>query len=95
MANPQKENGFTSIANELLEAILRSELTLRELKIVFTVIRFTYPLFNRKVAELAVRFIANGTGIQFNHVAKTINELEKKNILILSESESHSGKQNN
>jgi phage replication O-like protein O len=88
MASPQKENGFTAISNELFKAILESPFTLRELKIIFTVIRFTYG-FNRKEAELAVRFISKATGIKFTHVAESINTLQSKNILILSKSESH------
>jgi len=66
MASPQKENGHTQIANELFEAILKSNFTLRELKIIFVVIRFTYG-FNRKEAELSARFISNATGIKFYH----------------------------
>ena len=89
MASPQKENGFTAIANELFQEILKSDFTLRELKIIFTVIRFTYG-YNKKEAELAVRFIAEGTGIKFYHISEPIKALQVKNVLILSESESHS-----
>lgn len=83
MANPQKENGFTSIANELLEAILKSDLSLRELKIVLCVIRFTYG-FNRKSAELSLRFISTATNIQHHHVSKTIKILFDRNVLVIN-----------
>lgn len=86
MANPQTENGFTKIANELLGEIIKRDFSKRELKVIFAVIRFTYG-FNRKEAELSVRFISESTGIKFHHLSTTINDLATKNILILSESE--------
>ncbi len=88
MASPKKENGFTAIPNELFEAILMSSLTLRELKIVLFVIRYTYG-FQRQEAKLSVRFIAEGTGIKFNHIATSIKSLLQKNILYLYENYSH------
>jgi len=88
MASPQKENGFTSIANELLGEILKSDFTLRELKIILTVIRFTYG-FNRKQAELSVRFISEATGIKFYHLSDSINTLVSKNVLTINDSDNH------
>jgi len=88
MANPQKENGFTSIANELLGEILKSDFTLRELKIILTVIRFTYG-FNRKEAELSVRYISKATGIKFYHLSDSINTLVSKNVLTINDSDNH------
>lgn len=82
MANPQTENGFTKISNELFDQIIKADLSLRELKIIFTVIRFTYG-FNRKEAELSTRFISNATGIKFQNIANSIKHLQNKNILVL------------
>ncbi len=81
MANVQKENGFTAIANELLETILKCNFTLRELKIVLTVIRYTDG-FNRKEANLSSRFISEATTIKPNHVFAVTKELLNKNVLI-------------
>jgi phage replication O-like protein O len=80
MANPQIENGFTKISNELLEAILRSNLTQRELKIIFVIIRFTYG-FNRNEAELSVRFIEQATSIKYHHVSGIISKMLSKSII--------------
>ena len=88
MASPQKENGHTQIANELYEAILIAPLTIREMKIVLTVIRYTYG-FNRKEHELSVRFISNATGIKFQHIADSIKTLKAKNVITISESNKH------
>ena len=51
MANPQKENGYTTIANELLEAIYCSKFSPTEFKMLLFIFRYTYG-FNRKVARL-------------------------------------------
>ena len=82
MANPQTENGHVRIANELFDQIINADLSLRELKIIFTVIRFTYG-FNRKEAELSIRFISDATGIKFQNIASSIKHLQNKNILFL------------
>lgn len=80
MANPQKENGFTSIANELLEMIYRYRFSLREIKILLAVIRFTFG-FQRKAANLSLRFLSYSTGIKYRHTQTTVSNLIAKNIL--------------
>lgn len=42
MASPKKENGYTSIANEILERLVATPLPVRELQMVLFVIRKTY-----------------------------------------------------
>ena len=51
MANPQKENGFTPIANELLEQIIASGLNGNEMAVTFFIIRKTYG-FQKKQDEI-------------------------------------------
>lgn len=51
MGTPQLENGYIRIANELLEAIMRSGMNIREIRLVFVVIRHTYG-YNRKAAKI-------------------------------------------
>ena len=82
MASPQKENGYTSIANELLEQFYRRRFSASQLKILLLVIRFTYG-FNRKTASLSNTFIAAGTGIHEVTVSKEIGTLLRDNVLDL------------
>ena len=42
MANPQKENGYTAIANEILEKIIASGLNGTEIFIILYILRKTY-----------------------------------------------------
>ena len=82
MANPQKENGYTSIANELLEQIYRRRFSASQLKILLLVIRFTYG-FNRRTATLSNTFIASGTGMHEITVSKEVGTLLRDNVLKL------------
>lgn len=82
MASPQKENGYTSIANELLEQIYRRRFSASQLKILLLVIRFTYG-FNRKTAALSNTFIASGTGMHEITVSKEVGTLLRDNVLKL------------
>lgn len=80
MANPQKENGSTDIANELLEAIYSSEFNGTELAILLCVLRYTYG-FHRKKHELSLSFITKATHRHRNGVSRAINDLIKRNVL--------------
>lgn len=50
MASPQKENGFTPIANELLEAIYQNNFSAMELRVILRVARTSYG-WNQKEAS--------------------------------------------
>lgn len=89
MANPQIENGYTKIANELLEEIIKRDFSKRELKVIFSVIRFTYG-FNRKEAELSIRYLEKTTGLKFTNISTTLNELENKKVINFFSSGKHS-----
>jgi len=74
MASPQKENGYTAISNELLEAVYRFGFTAGELRVLLLVIRYTYG-FNRKSANLSASFIAKGTSMSLRYVKKSVKSL--------------------
>jgi phage replication O-like protein O len=78
--SPQKENGFTPIANELLEAIISSGFSSRQLSVLFAIIRCTYG-YNKKSDAVSGWQLAKMTNIDRSHISKTINELTSKNIL--------------
>ena len=84
MANPQKENGYTTIANELLEAIYCGKFSPTEFKMLLFILRYTYG-FNRKVARLSNSFISGGTKIHEVAVSRAITSLIRDNVLIEQE----------
>ena len=84
MANPQKENGYTTIANELVEVLSKSNFSGTQLRIVLFLMRYTYG-FNRKTAKLSNKFISEGTGIHSISVSREVKNLVEQNVLIEAE----------
>lgn len=85
MANPQTENGFTRIANELLEAIYSTGFNGTQFKILLCVIRYTYG-FKRKSHDLSISFISKATGVSKRYVSSELSRLiDNKVIAVLQE----------
>ena len=82
MASPQLENGYTRIANELLEAICRLNLSGNEMRILLYIIRRTYG-FNKSYAEIPLSEISNAVGIRREHIQKALKKLSLKKIIEL------------
>ena len=86
MANPQLSNGYTKIANELLEAICRLNISGNEMRILLYIIRRTYG-FNSSYAEMPLSEISVAVGIRSVHVSRALKRLAELNII-----ERHSSK---
>lgn len=80
MANPQVENGYTKIANELLEAFTRTNLSSYQFRIVAAILRKTYG-WQRKDGFITVTQLAKITGISKGHVSRTKKELIGRKIV--------------
>lgn len=76
------DDGYTRIANELLEAIAGADLTARQLKVMIAVIRKTYG-FQKKLDRIADIQIAELTGLSRQNVNKAKKELLSMNCLML------------
>jgi len=84
MASPQKENGYTAIANELLWEIGKFGFSPTEYSILFYVMRYTYG-YNRKTALIIKSNISKEFNIDKSLISRYFNNLIKNNILIFSE----------
>ena len=80
MANPQKENGYTAISNEILEAIIKYKLNATQFRIVLLVWRSTYG-WNKKEYVLSESYISNATDIHKQQVKRELKKLIELNIL--------------
>jgi phage replication O-like protein O len=80
MASPQCENGYTKIANELFEAILRTRLPGQELRIMLSVLRFTYG-FGKKQDQISYGQLSKITNIPRKRVIEHFQSLISKNFL--------------
>lgn len=78
---PQVEDGYTRIANELLDALCVADFTNREFRVVNFIIRQTYG-WGTKQKRLASTFIAGGTGLHATDCSKVLNELIRRHVVI-------------
>lgn len=86
MANVQAENGYTKIANELLEIVMQQKFNGTQFKIIMALWRFTYG-FNRKKHEMSLSFLSKATGLHKQRIKNDLDKLiEQKVILVVSES---------
>lgn len=80
MASPQTENGYTRIANELLEHLYHVDLTGAELRIMLCVIRMTYG-WQEKETIIRQVDIASETGMVKSTINSAMRRLVGKNML--------------
>jgi len=80
MTTPQIENGFTMIANELLEAILGGKFSHREQSVIFAIIRKTYGYAKRE-DDMSAAQIGAMCGVARQHVTSTLNGLASRNVI--------------
>ncbi|HKS76809.1 MAG TPA: replication protein [Terriglobales bacterium] len=78
--SPQLENGYTRLANELLDAILAFPFSARQLKVVMTIIRKTYG-YNKKRDDISASQIGAACGLARNHVTTILGELAAINVI--------------
>lgn len=83
MASPQKENGFTPIANEILEELVKLRLPASEKDILLFVIRKTYG-YQKKMDRISLTQFEIGTLLSRVTVVKALKNLISRNILVKS-----------
>jgi phage replication O-like protein O len=83
MAGPQLEDGYTRIANELMEEILRFGFSARELLVIFAIIRKTYG-YGKKSDDISASQIGDACNIARQHVTSTLNSLAIRNVITKS-----------
>ena len=80
MANPRIKDGYTRIANELLEAIIRTPMSDYEHRVFWLIVRKTFG-FNKESDWIAQKQIVLATGILKQNVYKTTNKLLKRKMI--------------
>ena len=80
MASPQCEDGFTQIANELLDALIRTNFSGYQRRVLDAIIRKTYG-FHKKEDYVSHSQIVNMTGIKMPHVSRALKELRQRQIV--------------
>ena len=85
---PQTEDGFTRIANELLEAICFADLSKRQYKIMLSLIRQTYG-YGKKTDDITISQLADKTGMALSHASATVKELITMQVITFSGNGQH------
>jgi len=80
MTTPQIENGFTMIANELLEAILGGGFSHREQSVILAIIRKTYG-YAKKEDDMSAAQLGAMCKLARPHVTATLNQLAQRNVI--------------
>ncbi|EPV6087093.1 replication protein [Proteus mirabilis] len=76
------DDGYTRIANELLESLSCCNLTVRQLRVMLAIIRKTYG-FGKKVDRISDSQLADVSGLSRQNVNKAKKELISMNYIIL------------
>ena len=80
MADVQLENGYTKIANEILEQMAKIKLSPTQYRLIFVIWRFTYG-FKRKEHEMSLSFLSDATGIDKRNVQRELKSLQERKII--------------
>ena len=80
MANPQCENGYTRIANEILEALARIRIPGEARQVFDTVLRKTYG-FGKKEDSISLSQFVLSTSLLKNHICDSIKKLKQMNLI--------------
>ena len=83
MASPQKENGYTPIANEILDALSRTKLTGQEFRVLMHIFRKTYG-YSRKEYTASLSEIGQTIGMNRIVVKKMVDKLLPRKVIAVT-----------
>ena len=82
MASPQLENGFTEIANEILEALSKTRIPGEARQVLDVIIRLTYG-WGKKSDHISLSQFVKCTNLRKPTVCRAINKLKDMNIIVI------------
>ena len=91
MPNPQLENGYTRIANEILDALCKFNLILGQRQVFDFILRKTYG-YGKKEDRISLSQISIGTGLSKRSVIYNLQNLEARQVIVIKK---HQGRGRN
>lgn len=82
MANPQAEDGHTDIANEILEALWKINLSAYETRVLIFLLRKTYG-WHKKVDAISLSQFEKAIGLDRRLIHRTLKELSSKGMIVV------------
>lgn len=83
MANPQIENGYVKIANELIKEFCKYRLSGEEWLVLWVIIRKTYG-FNKKFDKISLLQFSQLTGLKRTTAHKALKKLSSKKVIAVT-----------
>lgn len=81
MSTPQLEDGYTKIANEILEVISKAKFNGTQFKIVMAIWRYTYG-FNKKEGSFSINFLSEATATNRDQIKRELSNLINKKVIL-------------
>jgi len=82
VASPQVENGYIRIANEVLQAMMRTNLSPYESRVLYCIWRKTYG-FNKKTDQIALSQFASELDLDRRLVHRALKSLSSKKMIVV------------
>ena len=83
MSSPQKENGYTMIANELIEALASIRIAGEEMQCLLVIFRKTYG-WNKKKDKISLSQFVLMTGLKKQSAHRALKKLIQKRLISVS-----------
>jgi phage replication O-like protein O len=80
MANPQKEHGYTAVANEILEALALMRIPGEVRQVLDVIVRLTYG-WHTKYSKISGREFVGRTGMNEGNIYRAIRRLVRHNLI--------------
>jgi phage replication O-like protein O len=81
LADVQLENGYTKIANKILERLALTKLSPIQFRLILVIWRYTYG-FNRKEHTFSLSFLSEATNYDQRQLQRELAKLEQRRIII-------------
>ena len=78
--NPQVEDGYTRIANEIMEALAKYRIPGNQMQCLLVIFRQTYG-WQKKTADISLNEFAKSTGLHRANVHRSLKILESHNMI--------------
>jgi phage replication O-like protein O len=91
MANPQKENGYTAIANDIMDALISFDMSGQDFKIALLILRKTYG-YNKCEDAVSLSQMQIATGMGKIRCSQVVTRLQLMKILTVTENINGIGK---
>jgi len=86
MANPQWENGYTRISNEIMEALYLLDINIEAMKIIIFILRKTYG-YHKKKDRISLSQFKKALKKEKKHICRNIKKLTTMKIIIKIQSD--------